>query len=324
LEESEIEVKVTTPSRLHFSIVDMRGDLGRIHGSVGVAIQEPKIVLKASPAKTLKAKGPRANRVLEFADTIIRDFAVDSGAEFEIVSDIPEHQGFGSGTQLALAVGSAISRIYELGLSAEDIAMKLSRSRISGIGTQAFKHGGFIVDGGHKTDYPHSIPPMIFHHDIPRNWLFVIGVPEINQNISDEIEKKAFNLFEPPSKELMGEVARLILIKMIPSIIENDIKAFGEAMTSIDYKFGEYWLKVQGGRYSHPLIEAGVGFLLNSGAYGGGQSSWGPVFYGLVEGERKAQLVRDKLNEFLNSAGRRGSAFYTRPNNEGAKIRITS
>jgi beta-ribofuranosylaminobenzene 5'-phosphate synthase len=324
LGESNIEVRVTTPSRLHFSIVDMRGDLGRIHGSIGVAIQEPKIVLKASPAKTLKAKGPRANRVLEFAGTIIRDSGVDSGAEFEIISDIPEHQGFGSGTQLALAVGSAISRIYDLGLSAEDIAMKLSRSRISGIGTQAFKHGGFIVDGGHMIDNPNSIPPLIFHHDIPKNWHFVIGVPEINQNISGQIEKKAFSIFEPPSKELMGEVARLVLIKMIPSIIDTDIKVFGEAMTSIDYKFGEYWLKVQGGRYSHPLIEAGISFLLKSGAYGAGQSSWGPAFYGLVEDEIQAKLVKDRLSKFLNSEGRRGSAFYTGPNNDGAKIRITS
>jgi len=324
LEGSDIEVTITTPSRLHFSIADMRGDLGRIHGSVGVAIQEPKIVLKASPAKTMKAMGPRPSRVLEFAGTILRDSGVDAGIEFEVLSDIPEHQGFGSGTQLALAVGFAVSKIYNLGLSAEDIAMKLSRSKISGIGTQVFKHGGFIVDGGHRTDELNSIPPLIFHRDIPEDWLFVVGVPEISLNVSGEIEKKAFSMFEPPPESLVGEVARLVLVKMIPSIIDADIKAFGEAMTAIDYKFGEYWLKVQGGRYSHPLIEAGVGFLLNSGSYGAGQSSWGPAFYGLVEGERQAELVKGKLNKFLNSEGRRGSAFYTRPNNEGAKIRITS
>ncbi|MCJ7572743.1 GHMP kinase, partial [Candidatus Bathyarchaeota archaeon] len=61
-----------------------------------------------------------------------------------------------------------------------------------------------------------------------------------------------------------------------------------------------------------------------SGSYGAGQSSWGPAFYGLVEGEQQAELIREKLNKFLNSEGRKGSVFYTRPNNEGAKIRITS
>jgi hypothetical protein len=33
LEGDDIEVTVKTPSRLHFSMIDMRGDLGRIHGS---------------------------------------------------------------------------------------------------------------------------------------------------------------------------------------------------------------------------------------------------------------------------------------------------
>ncbi len=44
-----MRVKVRTPSRLHFSMVDLRGDLGRIFGSVGVAIDRPNIVLEAEP-----------------------------------------------------------------------------------------------------------------------------------------------------------------------------------------------------------------------------------------------------------------------------------
>jgi beta-RFAP synthase len=301
----------------------MSGDLGRIHGSVGVAIQEPRIVLKASHAPALKAKGKRSERILEYADIILKNAGINQGVEFELVSDIPEHEGFGSGTQLALAVGSAISKLYDLNLSVEDIALKLDRSKRSGVGTQIFKHGGFVVDGGHRTDKPNSIPPLVFHSDIPENWSFVIGVPEIKNPFSGEMEKRAFKMFEPPPKDLIGEVARLVLIKMIPSIIENDIKAFGEAMTEIDYKFGEYWLNIQGGRFSHPLIEAGIEFIIKSGAYGVGQSSWGPAFYGLVDGEEEAKRVTEGLRKFLNIEGRHGSAFYTKADNKGSKIRIT-
>jgi beta-ribofuranosylaminobenzene 5'-phosphate synthase len=301
----------------------MRGDLGRIHGSVGVAIQKPRIVLKASLAPDLKAKGKRSERILEYADIILKHAGINKGVEFELVSDIPEHEGFGSGTQLALAVGSAISKLYHLNLSVEDIALKLDRSRRSGIGTQIFKHGGFVIDGGHRNDKPNSIPPLVFHSDIPENWFFVIGVPEIKNPFSGEMEKRTFKMFEPPPKDLIGEVARLVLIKMIPSIIENDIKAFGEAMTEIDYRFGEYWFKFQGGHFSHPLIEAGVDFILKSGAYGAGQSSWGPAFYGLVDGEEKAKRVTNELLKFLNIEDRHGSAFYTKADNKGAKIRIT-
>jgi len=71
LEREGIEVTVKTPSRLHFSMIDMRGDLGRIHGSVGVAIDNPSIVLKAKEAPSINVKGPRADRVKAFAETLL-------------------------------------------------------------------------------------------------------------------------------------------------------------------------------------------------------------------------------------------------------------
>ena len=54
MEGPGIEVTVKTPSRLHFSMIDLRGDLGRIHGSVGVAIDRPNIVLRARAAPEIK------------------------------------------------------------------------------------------------------------------------------------------------------------------------------------------------------------------------------------------------------------------------------
>jgi beta-ribofuranosylaminobenzene 5'-phosphate synthase len=318
MEASKIEVIVSTPARLHFGTIDMRGDLGRIHGSVGVAIHEPRLVISAARSSILKATGPRSNRVLDFAKIILDDAGIREGVDFHVIKDIPEHKGFGSGTQLALAVGASISHLFDLNLNVEKLTIKLSRSKMSGIGAQTFQHGGFIVDGGRRVDKFNSTPPLIFHSDIPSNWRFVIGVPEINQTISGEMEKKAFKEFEPPSQELVGEVARLVLMKMIPSIIEKDIVTFGESMTDLDFKFGEYWLKVQGGRFSHPIIEAGVNHLLKSGSYGVGQSSWGPAFYGLADGEKHARELTENLFEFLNSQDRRGKAFFTDADNKGA------
>lgn len=320
MEANEIEVIVSTPARLHFGIIDMRGDLGRIHGSVGVAIHDPRLIINATRSSILKATGPRSRRVLEFAKIILDDAGISEGVDFRVIKDIPEHKGFGSGTQLALAVGASISRLFDLNLDIANLSMKLSRSKVSGIGAHTFQHGGFIIDGGHSVKKVKDAPPLVFHSDIPLSWRFVIGIPDINQTLSGEMEKKAFKEFEPPSQELVGEVARLILMKMIPSIIEKDIVAFGESMTDLDFKFGEYWLKVQGGRFSHPIIEEGVNHLLKSGSYGVGQSSWGPAFYGLADGEKHARELTENLSEFLNSQGRRGKAFFTEADNIGAMI----
>ncbi|MEE8354240.1 MAG: beta-ribofuranosylaminobenzene 5'-phosphate synthase family protein [Candidatus Bathyarchaeia archaeon] len=314
---------VETPSRLHFSMIDMRGDLGRIHGSVGVAIDSPRIALKAKKAPSIDVKGPRAGRVKAFAETLLAGSGISGGASIEVLSDIMEHSGFGSGTQLALAVGTALSELYGLSLTAEEIASRLNRSRRSGIGTYAFKHGGFIVDGGHRTDRKMGTPPLLFRADIPESWRFVIGVPKIPTMKSGSAESNAFKRLDPPPATLIGEISRIILLQMIPAIIEEDIVSFGEAMTSVDFRFGEFWIEIQGGRFTHPLIEEGIGFLAENGALGVGQSSWGPGFYGLAEGGAQARKICGDLERYLNEDGRRGRAFVAGPDNHGAVVTKT-
>ncbi len=318
-----MEVIVRTPSRLHFAMVDLRGDLGRLYGSVGTAIDRPNIVLKARLANHLAVEGPSAERAKDYAKKFLEGFGVEGGAEIEMISDIKAHVGFGSGTQLALAVGTAISELYKLGLKTEEIASRLERSRRSGIGTYAFKRGGFIIDGGHRKDQRNGMPPLIFHSDMPEDWLFVIGLPDIAHDRSGKVENDVFKRVELPPGSLIGEISRIVLVKMIPAIIERDIETFGSAMTSIDFKFGEFWLEIQGGRFSHPVIEEGVNFLLEAGAYGVGQSSWGPAFYGLVKGESDAERISKRLQGFLNNGGRRGESFVAKPDNRGAVVTIS-
>ena len=304
-------------------MIDLRGDLGRIHGSIGVAIDNPSIILKAKKASSIDVKGPRADRVKAFTETFLASSGLNSGAYIEVLSDIMEHSGFGSGTQLALAVGKALSELYRLDLTAEEIAQKLNRSRRSGIGTYAFKHGGFIVDAGHKTESKPEIPPLLFRADVPGSWRFVIGVPKIPIKKSGSDETNAFKKLDPPPATLIGEISRIILMQMIPAIIEGDIVSFGDAMTSVDYKFGEFWVKVQGGRFTHPLIENGIGFLSENGALGVGQSSWGPGFYGLTESGAQARKICAELERYLNEDGREGRTFVAGPDNHGAVVTKT-
>src|SRR5438046_10103698 len=58
---------VEAPARLHFGVLDLRGDLGRRFGGVGAAVPSPSLLLEARPAATLAAEGPDADRALEFA-----------------------------------------------------------------------------------------------------------------------------------------------------------------------------------------------------------------------------------------------------------------
>ena len=57
-------VFVEAPARLHFGVLDLRGDLGRRFGGIGAAVPAPSLLLEARPAAELEAEGPDAARAL--------------------------------------------------------------------------------------------------------------------------------------------------------------------------------------------------------------------------------------------------------------------
>ena len=313
-------MRISTPSRLHFGIMDMRGDLGRLHGSVGVAIKKPRLILEIEEAAETVITGPGSQRAKDIIEKVLGDHKVEAGVRLDIHSAIPDHMGFGSGTQLTIALGTALNRIFDLEMTYDDIVVGLGRSRRSGIGTHSFLHGGFIVDGGHAVDAPETIPPLIHRSDVPEDWFFVVCTPEIDTRFSGDKETNAFNKLEPPPVEMIANVSRLVLMQLIPSILEKNIVLFGDAMTKLDTTFGKYWATMQGGTYSHPRIESCVNQLLALDAHGAGQSSWGPALYGLAEGKSHARQLADEMDQFLNEGVNSGSVFITGADNEGAQI----
>lgn len=315
-----LRLKISAPARLHFGIIDMRGDLGRIHGSAGVSVQKPSIVLDVQQSSVTNVRGDQSGRVTQLIQIIRSVYNIQSSISVTVIQRIPEHIGFGSGTQLALSLGMAFNKIYDLNQSLEQIAVHLKRGRVSGIGTHGFIKGGFIVDGGHRVGNPNTIPPLIYRHDFPEDWRFLICVPDIKKGLSGEQEQKAFQQLEPPNADTVAHASRVVLMQMIPAIIEEDINLFGSAITKLDTIFGDYWTGIQGGTYSHPRIEECVSHLLDIGAYGAGQSSWGPALYGLVNGENQAKRLLQSMKKFLNDGENTGKAYISDADNRGAYI----
>src|SRR6201984_3548162 len=57
-----LRVFFAAPARLHFGVLDLRGDLGRRFGGIGAAVPAPSLLVEASPAPSLTAEGPDATR----------------------------------------------------------------------------------------------------------------------------------------------------------------------------------------------------------------------------------------------------------------------
>jgi len=91
-------LRINTPSRLHFGIIDMRGDMGRLHGSAGVAIESPRLILDVKEAGETVITGARSDRAQNIIKQVLGEHKVEAGVRLDIQSDISEHMGFGSGT----------------------------------------------------------------------------------------------------------------------------------------------------------------------------------------------------------------------------------
>jgi beta-ribofuranosylaminobenzene 5'-phosphate synthase len=325
-------IEVRTCARLHLGFLDSNGGQGRRYGSIGLAVNQPRLLLKAEPAETLIVEGLEIDRVTAYARRFMQHYGVPAGARLNLMAGIPAHVGLGSGTQIALAVGTALARLSGLPLSVREIAVTAGRGVRSGIGIATFQRGGFVLDGGHRIASRSStgariprplkegIPPILFQHPVPRDWYFVTAISGISQGISGERENRAFSRLPEAAPEMAEKISRLLLMKMMPALIEKDIDTFGQALTEIQQRVGDCFAEVQGGRYSSLLSERLIDFLLEKGAAGAGQSSWGPAVYGLVAGQAQARMLAKEVQLFLKDFGG-GQVFWVRPQNRGATVK---
>lgn len=299
-----VTVVVRTPARLHLGMLDLNGDLGRRFGSLGVAIQRPNVVVEVSRATTWRVEGAEQERVWGVIERFSRHYPPPGAAHIQVHDSIPAHVGLGSGTQLSLATGVALAALYGLQIPLREMAYHLGRGVQSGIGVAAFQGGGFMVDGGVMTG-GRDIPPLLFRHPFPEKWFFVVVIPEPERRgVSGMDETQAFQALPPAPPTLVGHLCRLLVMKMLPALIEQRIADFGAAMTEIQRSVGDCFASQQsGGRFSTPLSGQVIEYMLQRGASGAGQSSWGPTVYALVEGEQDAHCLAEDVRDFLQGTG---------------------
>lgn len=320
-----MHVRIESAARLHLGFIDLHGGLGREFGSIGVALERPRLVLEAASADRLTTEGPDSDRVLEFGEGFYAYYGLDpssgSGAHLRVTEAIPAHVGLGSGTQLASAVGTALGCLHSIDVDIFRLAGAMGRGRRSSIGIGAFQYGGFLVDGGHSP-LSHGPPPIILRRHLPDDWWFTVVTPEIEPGLSGEEEDRAFEEMPQPTAADAGQIARLLVMKMLPALEERDIVSFGEALTRIQELVGDSFAPVQGGRYANAVSGQLISYLLEQGALGAGQSSWGPTVYALVRGREAATDLGESLREFPR--GHPMEVYHSRIASAGAQTVVSS
>lgn len=287
-------VCVTGPARLHLGFIDLHGGLGREFGSLGLTLGGLKVRVSARHAPSTAVFGDGQQRVAEYVHSVQALLGSDEGVHVELHESIPAHVGLGSGTQLALAVATAVAELFGLPLDAGRAAAALDRGQRSGIGIGAFEQGGFVVDGGRgpATD----VPPVVARLAFPEAWRVLLILDTDLRGLSGVPERAAFAQLPPMDEAVSGELARRVLLQVLPGLAEEDFVSFTAGIGRIQALVGDYFARCQGGgRYLSARVAEALALLVHDGVVGVGQSSWGPTGFAFFASESEAHRARDRV-----------------------------
>lgn len=324
--QDERRVIIETPSRIHMTLTDLCGQAGRVDGGIGIALKHPNIVVEGVLARELTVEGDHCERALDAAKKVMERYSL-GGARISVRSSYRMHVGLGGGTQLAIAAGKLLTELYNRQIPVREIAATVSRGGTSGIGIAAFETGGFIIDGGHtfgpgkqKSDFrPSSAsvgvspPPVIARHEFPPSWKIVLAIPNIEKGAHGQREVDVFRDFCPVPLQDVQELCYQVMVKMVPSLIEEDMDGFGQAVNRIQ-QIGFKKVEVD---LQHPLIKRLMSDMVSSGAACAGLSSFGPTVYAITDtGTRD---IESAARVAMADVG--GDLVITSARNQGAKMR---
>ena len=289
------KITVIAPARLHMGFIDLSGSLGRHFGSIGMALNEVNTRLSVSYSDHLKLSGMPSDRALQSIKQLCSALNVPDKLHLELTSSIPEHVGLGSGTQMSIAVGLAISAFYELGLNARDIAQLTARGARSGIGIAVFEQGGLVVDGGRGK---HTLtPPVISRMNVPDDWRFILVFDRRGQGLHGDQEIQAFKELPPFPQQEAARLCYLLMMQGLPALAENNIRLFGDVITQLQTSVGEHFASAQGGVFASQEVAAAMQFLQEQGAVAIGQTSWGPTGFCAVQGAELAEQLKQQVEQ---------------------------
>ena len=291
---SPASVTVTVPARLHLGFLDLNGGLGRRFGSIGLAINGLKTSITFNAASQLRVTGPENERVRGYLQVMQRALDIENTCHVRIDEVVPAHAGLGSGTQIALAVAAGVRRFHGLPLDVRGDAIRLERGARSGVGIGLFDHGGLVVDGGRGPLT--TAAPVVSRMPFPEQWRILVVLDPHRQGVHGPDEREVFSKLAPSSDGQAAHLCRLVLMKALPALAECDIAGFGSAIKEMQMLLGDYFATIQGGsRFSSPDVAAALAALEDEGAYGIGQSSWGPTGFAFAPSAEEANRLVESI-----------------------------
>ena len=323
-------VRVAAPGRLHLGFLDPDASLGRRWGSLGLCVEgfETVVELRCADAATFSAAAdvPLAelDRAAEHLTQLRRQWpGAATPLHLHLARALPPHAGFGSGTQLALAIGRAFATLFALPAaqtSTVQLAQALGRGLRSGIGIAAFDQGGLLLDGGPSANDQHRVAPLLARLALPADWRVVLALDPATRGLSGSAERHVLQSLPPFGQAEAAAMCHQTLMRVLPGAASDDFALFAQGLNHLQALLGAHFAPAQAdGAYTSPAVGRLMRWLGEQGSAAVGQSSWGPTGFAFFASEGAARATC----EAARAAGQlepRLALHVVAARNEGAHI----
>ena len=229
------EIIITSPSRLHLGFYGFDDRYGYKYGSMGLAINAHKTIISVKHSKNVVSDLPK-----KYILPLIKYLKLKrakSNFEIKTLQKSPSHIGLGSGTQLSLSIGMAISKLFNLNLEVNDIANIYNRGKRSGTGISIFKQGGFVVDACKKD---RLLPRDMFKSKFPKDWRIILLNDIKLKGVSGKRENKIFSK-NSRTNHKQSELSHILFRGILPSIVYEDFQGFSKNITEFQRNTAEFY-----------------------------------------------------------------------------------
>jgi beta-RFAP synthase len=291
-------IQIETAARLHFGLLDTAPPFG----GLGMMVDRPQTVLRFEPAERLIFDETLRSRGLPIAERLREYLQLDAfpGVRVRTLQSAPAHCGYGSGTQLSLAIAEGLCRACRVEITPDVLAARIAdRGKRSAVGIHGYFVGGLIFEQPARNQASHSaasINPVASRVPVPPQWRVVLARPRnAIPAVSGDREAHEFSKLQP-NCECRRRLTKLIEHDILPAVRGGDFYGFASALSQYNHDSGLLFAAVQGGPYNGREVTDLIEQLRSVGGVGVGQSSWGPGVFAWCESDAQAAELADKLD----------------------------
>lgn len=317
-------VRVSVPSRVHLTLIDLGLTGYRRNGGVGFGIAAPRSTLAFAPhhAVDLRALASCGYLPAEIAslterlERIARDRHLAQGLRLADVALPERHAGFGTGTAVALASLESLFRLNDVDASPELLRAHCGRGGASGIGLSSYFKGGFVFDAGRRfsrapivgSDATDDVqePPLEMARLAMPDWPMGVLVPPGASAISQAQEREFFARQLPLPAAEVFEIAYHALFGALAAVQSTDYDAFCASINALQRCA---WKRAEIDLHGQTVREC-AGRLTSMGCDAVAMSSIGPALIFLA---RNFDAVFAEATRHYGSS----AVFQTSPDNTG-------